>query len=279
MPIFALCPASFWPSAKQEFCAKGGAVMKLYEICFSPAGGTKKVADLLVRALGGEPIVIDLTDPDTKFQDQHIAAEDLAVIALPSYGGRVPALAAQRLSYIKGAKARAVLVCVYGGRAFEDTLVEMEDLAKSAGFQVVAAVAALAQHSIVGQLCTGRPDEQDADNLRKFGEEILQKLSQKKILVPKIPGNRPYKIWGGSAMVPRPNSDCVSCGLCAAKCPVRAIQADDPAKVDEKACISCMRCVAICPTHARQVAPEQLKPLREKLLTLCKERKECELFL
>ena len=36
--------------------------MKLYDIVFSPTGGTKKVADCLTGALDGEVSTVDLTD-------------------------------------------------------------------------------------------------------------------------------------------------------------------------------------------------------------------------
>ena len=91
--------------------------------------------------------------------------EDLAVIAVPSYAGRVPAVAVQRLAAVKGNGARAVLVCVYGNRAYEDTLVELADTAKEAGFRVMAAVSAIAEHSIARQFAAGRPDAEDAQRL------------------------------------------------------------------------------------------------------------------
>ena len=53
-----------------------------------------------------------------------------AVIAVPSYGGRVPQVAVDRISEIKGNGAKAVLLCVYGNRAYEDTLTELEDSAE-----------------------------------------------------------------------------------------------------------------------------------------------------
>lgn len=37
--------------------------MKVYEFCFSPTGGTRKCADLLAKALGGEVCFVDLTRP------------------------------------------------------------------------------------------------------------------------------------------------------------------------------------------------------------------------
>lgn len=142
--------------------------MKLYEICFSPTGGTKKAADMLANGLADEPQCIDLTDSKAAFSSVALEENDVAVIAVPSYGGRVPQAATERLSAIRGDGAKAVLLCVYGNRAYEDTLVELEDTAKQAGFRVIAAIAAIAEHSIARQFATGRPDAQDQARLHTF---------------------------------------------------------------------------------------------------------------
>lgn len=253
--------------------------MKLYNIVFSPTGGTQKAATLLTKAVGGEEVAIDLTDGNQDFSAIWLTGEDVAIIAVPSYGGRVPAVAVDRLSAIQGQGARAVLVCVYGNRAYEDTLVELEDTAKKAGFRVIAAVAAVAEHSIVRQFAAGRPDGQDAAQLAAFGEKIQAKLSAGNLSEPKIPGNRPYKKAGGAGMVPKATKACNRCGVCAAKCPVQAIHKDDPTKVDKKVCISCMRCVSVCPQGARKVSPLLLSAAGLMLKKACSQRKDCELFL
>ena len=253
--------------------------MKLYDIVFSPTGGTKKVADCLTGALEGEVTTVDLTDSRRDFHAVSLKKEDVAVISVPSYGGRVPAVAVERLGMVHGNGARAVLVCVYGNRAYEDTLVELEDAAKQAGFQVIAAVAAIAEHSIARQFAAGRPDAKDAAQLSDFAKQIQQKLSAADTSEPSIPGNRPYKKAGGAGMVPKATKDCTSCGICAAECPVQAIDKKDPKKVDEKACISCMRCIAVCPQEARKLNPVMLSAASLMLKKVCSERKECEIFL
>ncbi len=253
--------------------------MKLYNITFSPTGGTQKAADVLTEALGGGTAAVDLTDYAADFASVVLTPEDVAVIAIPSYGGRVPAPAVQRLSSIRGNGARAVLLCVYGNRAYEDTLVELEDAAKSAGFQVVAAAAAIAEHSIAHCYAAGRPDEEDQRQLRDFAQKIREKLDAGDISEPRLPGNRPYKTPGGKSMVPKATRACNRCGLCASKCPVQAIDLQDPKRTDKHKCISCMRCVSVCPQSARKVDAVMLIAANTALKKVCSERKTGELYL
>ena len=251
--------------------------MSVFEMVFSPTGGTEKVSGLVAGALDGNTVTVDLTDSGLYFSAVSMAKDDVAVISVPSYAGRVPAVVVDRL--VRGNGARAVLVCVYGNRAFEDTLVELEDVAKRAGFRVIAAVSAIAEHSVARQFAVGRPDAQDVVQLSELAQRIRQKLLDGDISEPSIPGNRPYKQAGGHSMVPQATERCVSCGACAALCPVRAIDKDDPRQVDGEACISCMRCISVCPQNARKLDPNKLAAVTKMLSKACVERKECELFI
>ena len=164
--------------------------MKTIEIFFSPTGGTRKVCDALTRAIdNGEPTVIDMAKPEWTNSVQHIVPTDcLAVIAAPSFAGRVPSTMAARMAQVRAEGGKAVIVCVYGNRAYDDTLVELQDLAEQSGFTVVAAVAAIAEHSVVRQYATGRPDSDDMAMLTNFANKIKLKLSSGEYSVPQIPG-------------------------------------------------------------------------------------------
>ena len=130
--------------------------MNYATMIFSPTGGTEKVTAALTVPWGGAARSVDLTDAATDFSGVVFQPEDVVVIAVPSYGGRIPGLASERIGRVHGNSAHAVLVCVYGNRAYEDTLVELEDLATTAGFQVTAAVAAVAEHSIARRIAAAR---------------------------------------------------------------------------------------------------------------------------
>lgn len=259
--------------------------MAVKQIVFSPTGGTQRAADIITDALvtqgvGERGEAIDLSDPACDFSAEQLEAGDVAVYAVPSFGGRVPALATERFAQVKGNGARCVLVCVYGNRAYEDTLVEMEDAAQQTGFTVVAAVAAIAEHSMMHQFATGRPDADDKAALESMAAKIAEKLRgpQAADAPQGIPGNRPYK-KAGNGMVPKATSACVACGLCAKRCPAGAIDPSNPRKVDADRCIGCMRCVAVCPHGARKLNGAMLAAASLALKKACSERKEPELYL
>lgn len=251
--------------------------MTIHQIAFSPTGGTRRVSELLCSGIEAKSILTELCVKEELCLPS-IAAGDLVVVSIPVYAGRVPALAVERLNAVESNGATCVIVAVYGNRAYEDALVEMQDVATAQGFNVVAAVAANAEHSICRMYGAGRPDAADAGELASFGRAILERVQGGKPFGRlALPGNRPYK-QGCSGPFPVANQDCTECGVCASQCPTGAISADNPKDNNNQLCIGCMRCVSVCPSHARGIG-ESLKVLAVRLEPLCRDRKKNELFL
>ena len=93
------------------------------------------------RELGKEVKEVDLSAPD--FNGAEFKKDDLVIVAAPAFGGRIPALMAERLKCTAGKGAAAVTAAVYGNRAYEDALVELNDALEEQGFEPFASVAAL----------------------------------------------------------------------------------------------------------------------------------------
>ncbi len=252
--------------------------MNFIKIIFSPTGGTQKAADAITRDWGSVTTV-DLSDPNADLEKFSVAAGDAVLIAMPSFGGLAPQIALERLRKIRGNGAGCALAVVYGNRAYEDTLVQMANAAQKSGFRVVAAVSAVAEHSIVRRYGAGRPNDDDVDRLADFGTQILRKILNGDTSEPRLPGKNPRKKGGGTLPTPRVNASCTACGLCAKRCPVSAIDPRNLRKTDRKKCICCMRCVAMCPRRARSINGLFMFLAAMALKKACSVPKENELFI
>ena len=213
---------------------------------FSPTGGTKKVANAIAAGFNTPVVEMDLTKADSAVT---MGEKDALMAVLPVFAGRVPQISLERLASLKGNGQKAVAVVVYGNREFDDALLETRDALEANGFQVIAAAAFLAEHSIVRSIAAGRPDAEDEALCRQFAADVMAKADNAAPVL--VPGNTPYKELKPSAFHPEANENCVKCGACAQQCPVGAIPLDDPSRTNNDLCINCMRCVEVCPQHCR----------------------------
>ena len=213
---------------------------------FSPTGGTKKVADAIAAGFGTPTVEMDLTKADATAT---LGEHDALLAVLPVYAGRVPQISLERLSVLKGSGQKAVAVVVYGNREFDDALLETKNALEAGGFQVIAAAAFIAEHSIVRSIAQGRPDDEDKALCRRFAEDVMAKPENAASI--QVPGNDPYVELKPSAFHPAADENCVKCGICAEKCPVGAIPLDNPGETLGDVCINCMLCVEVCPVSSR----------------------------
>ena len=227
---------------------------------FSPTGGTKKVADAIAVGLNTPMIDVDLTKTDSAVT---LGDNDALMAVLPVYSGRVPPVSLERLSALKGNGQKAVAVVVYGNREYEDALLETKDALVTNGFQVIAAAAFIAEHSIVRSIANRRPDAEDETLCRQFAADVMAKAEDAATV--QVPGNIPYKELRPSSFHPAANENCVKCGVCAQQCPVGAVPLDNPGETLGDLCINCMRCVEACPLQCRALPDAFLTMITQML--------------
>ena len=154
-------------------------IRKAKLIYYSPTGTGKTTVTAIMKGTGLDHDIIDLTPPDSEIKKYEVSSDELAIIAAPVYSGRTSTVASNRIKKLKGNNTPAVLVVMYGNRAFEDALLELKNFTSELDFKAIAGAAFIGQHSFDSEktpIATGRPDAEDLMKAEAFGEKIIEKL-------------------------------------------------------------------------------------------------------
>jgi ferredoxin len=258
-------------------------------VCFSPTGTSKTIIQGIARGIDHSTVeLIDSTTPQARVETLETSANELLIVAVPVYMGRVPALLTEWLQAIRAHDTPAVSVVVYGNRVYDDALIELNDMLAQRGCRPIAGAAFIGEHSFSSAgtpTAEGRPDAADLHHAEAFGREIREKLdiipSVDRIPGVAIPGCRPYrgdsKLWTVEFIAV--NDACTQCGVCAEGCPTGAIDPEEGYSTNVEKCITCCACIKHCPAHARTMRPGLVRDASVRLSTLYQERKEPEYFV
>lgn len=216
-------------------------------VYFSPTNTTQKAVQAIAQGCG-LPLKqeINATQPAVREQSYSFAEDELLVIGMPVYGGRIPACCFDFVKGLKGNKTPTVLVAMYGNRDYDHALIELHALMNPNGFETMACGMFIGTHSYNEEIAKGRPNADDLAQAAQFGKDVLAKVNS---------GATPFTLFdllkpqsGAKGVAPVISDSCVKCGTCAAGCPTGCIRPDfttDPSK-----CIMCMACVRHCPQKA-----------------------------
>jgi len=263
-------------------------IQSLKLVYFSPTGTTKAITQGIVNGINQSTVeLIDITKPNARKQQLQTSENDLLVICLPVYMGRVPALVMEWLHLVKAYNTPTVCIVVYGNREYGDALLELKNILIERGCKPIACAAFIGEHSFSSSetpIAEERPDARDliqAELLAHKINEKLQSISSVDVISEiSIPGNYPYdgitKVWDVDFITVSKN--CSQCGICAERCPMGAVNFENSSLIDIEKCITCCACIKSCPQNARTMKPSLVKERAILLNNLYKERKEPVFF-
>ncbi len=258
-------------------------------VFFSPTGTTKAVLQGIARGINQDNVeLLDITTPEARKEPLKTSEDELLVIGVPVYMGRVPALIIEWLNTIQAHNTPTVCVVLYGNRVYEDALLELNNIVMKCGGIPIAGGAYIGEHSFSNTetpIARGRPNDDDLHHAEEFGCKIREKLqsvsSVSELSETLVPGMYPYRgdstLWNVDFIAV--SDACVQCGICAARCPAGAIDRQHSSVINQETCITCCACIKNCPKHARIMKPGLVQEASVRLSTLYHEPKMPEFFL
>lgn len=251
------------------------------QVYFSATGTTKKIVQGIAGCFSGKKTAHDLLKKPLN-QDLSCAANDLLIVGMPVYSGRISPVPMKALQHLKGEGTPVIAVVVYGNRDYDDALLELKDTLENNGFSVVGAAAFIGQHAIFPDVARDRPDSADMKRVADFACDCAAKLESATEPAWKpvtVRGNFPYREANPVPFTPATDDACIVCGACSSVCPVQAISAEDPRMEMNDDCIACGACVTACPQERRYFRGPEYETTAAAFARKYNHRLEPEIFL
>lgn len=261
---------------------------------FSATGTTKKTLEEISREILSNNSIqmgrtIDFTLPLQRENGEEFKENDILLIGLPVYAGRLPNVLLKYLKSIKARDSLAIPVVVYGNRDYDDALLELNDILVENGFKVIGAASFIGEHSFSKTLAKDRPDKLDLEIARDFARSMYEKITKDTYNEINIKGNRPYRAYyipkdeddspvDIRKVEPKTDENCIDCKICAEVCPMGSIDYED-VSILKGICIKCGACIKKCPTSSKYFDDTDYLRHKHELEDELKIRKEPEIFL
>lgn len=289
-------------------------IRRIVAAYFSPTGNTEKLAKAMAQAIADSiepscesgdganaPAVefLDFTRPDARGTNYEFAKDDLLIIGLPVYAGRLPNKILPFVqSNLKGDGTLSLPFVCFGNRDFGDGISELVYEQRNTGFRPAAAAAFATQHAFATELAHGRPDDKDMEDAKALALGLWEAVRKAggdsgsdnpsgpaefadltvEGNMPPGPYYRPLRADGEPAVFLKAKpvtytEKCVRCGTCARVCSMGSIDPEDVTSVPG-ICIKCQACVTHCPAGAKYFDNPDFLSHKEMLETNYTDKKQ-----
>jgi ferredoxin len=244
------------------------AMKRITVLTFSPTGTTRKAAEFIAERISGKleipALYDDFTLPENRRDKRVFGREELLLIGLPVYAGRLPNKIVPEIGSLirSSGDTPAIALVTFGNRSPGSALRELKHILQENGFCTISAGAFAAPHAFA-EIGSEHPTEEDRRKAESLVDAAAEYLASGKMLKPVvIDGDQPpepYYIPKGEDGRPvnflkaKPKTDlqrCDRCGICARVCPMGSISAEQPEEVTG-ICIKCQACIRTCPKQAK----------------------------
>ena len=250
----------------------------VWGVYFSATKTTKTIVESIVNQLsenlGANIQYNNFTLPKARECTSMFTKDDIVVVGVPVYSGHIPQITYDFLSSLKGNGAMVVPVVVYGNRAYEWALDELESILTIAGFMVIGGGAFIGEHSYSNILAQQRPDSQDIGKAKLFAVELSGAIKKGGRITKHIECMK-IDMLPSAPIVPKTKDYCTNCGVCSKNCPSGAISTINANEIIGN-CIKCCACVKNCPIQAKYIDNPNFLEIKERLENNFMSRKEPE---